>query len=126
MSKTLVISITIPDGVEVDIQRGSNVVPQAERIFADDLEELGPIPSPPPEAQIGFSAPGVRTIAAAQPQQFQPFGSNPAVQPQWFVGQIHQQGHKPLKARANGAIYCPTPLGPDGAGGKVWCNFPKS
>jgi hypothetical protein len=36
----------------------------------------------------------------------------------WAEGQVHVEGHKPLRARQNGSLYCPTKL----ANG-TWCNW---
>lgn len=36
----------------------------------------------------------------------------------WAEGQVHAEGHKPLRARQNGSLYCPTKL-PNGA----WCSW---
>jgi hypothetical protein len=36
----------------------------------------------------------------------------------WLEGAVHATGHKPLRARANGSLYCPTKL-QDGR----WCDF---
>jgi hypothetical protein len=48
---------------------------------------------------------------AATPAERAPHGG-------WLEGQVHAEGHKPLRARANGSLYCPTKL-PNGA----WCNW---
>ena len=39
----------------------------------------------------------------------------------WSAGQVHVNGHKPLKARQSGALYCPTSL-PSGG----WCDWKAS
>ena len=48
------------------------------------------------------------------PQQIIP----PAPHGGWSEGQVHAPGHKPLRARQNGSLFCPSKL-PDGG----WCDF---
>lgn len=62
-----------------------------------------PLPPPPPIEEDGWAA-----VVAAAPQ--------PAPHGGWKEGEVHEAGHRPLRARANGSLYCPTKL-EDGR----WC-----
>jgi ERF superfamily len=54
---------------------------------------------------------------AFTPQQIIP----PAPHGGWIEGQLHTPGHKPLRARQNGSLFCPSKM-PDGG----WCPFKTS
>jgi len=80
------------------------VVPVAVAVQRDDpLAEARAIFDEPPLPEPDFA-----------PQQIIP----PAPHGGWSEGQVHTPGHKPLRARQNGSLFCPSKL-PDGG----WCSF---
>ena len=70
--------------------------------------EPGPPLPPPPAEEDSWAA-----VVAAVPQP-PPHGG-------WKEGEMHEPGHRALRARANGSLYCPTKLD-DGR----WCPFKPS
>ena len=80
------------------------VVPVAVAVPRDD---------PRAEARAIFDEPPLPEPDFA-PQQIIP----PAPHGGWSEGQVHTPGHKPLRARQNGSLFCPSKL-PDGG----WCSF---
>ena len=79
-------------------------VPVAVAVQRDDpLAEARAIFDEPPLPEPDFA-----------PQQIIP----PAPHGGWSEGQVHTPGHKPLRARQNGSLFCPSKL-PDGG----WCSF---
>lgn len=98
---TLTITIDVPDGVPVAISNGT--VPDdfaSEPLPLDTFEgESG--------GNVGPITPIHRTMATA-----------PVAVRAWQVGEVHMQGHKPLKAGSKGGVYCPTATGKD-----QWCSF---
>jgi len=60
--------------------------------------EPGPPPPPPPAEEEAYWA----AVVAAVPQRLPHDG--------WKAGEVHEAGHRPLRSRANGSLYCPTRL----------------
>ena len=82
-------------------------VPVAVAVQRDDpLAEARAIFDEPPLPEPDFT-----------PQQIIP----PAQHGGWSEGQVHTPGHKPLRARQNGSLFCPSKL-PDGG----WCDWKAS
>jgi len=82
-------------------------VPVAVAVQRDDpLAEARAIFDEPPLPEPDFT-----------PQQIIP----PAPHGGWSEGQVHTPGHKPLRARQNGSLFCPSKL-PDGG----WCDWKAS
>lgn len=102
--KTIVISITIPDGVAVALVQGHGPADDFENepIPIETLEHPATEPLPPVQA--------FRTAATQQPTYVAP-----APVSGWQAGMKHQDDHKPLRLNARG-IYCPTKMRDDS-----WC-----
>lgn len=94
----IVIRIEIPDGVKV------SVVTEPDSVLSE------PLPTEP-----GMPANGgypVQPVIARTMAYEQPVGQR------WAVGQVHETGHKPLRAGNKGGVFCPQKLD-DGS----WCKF---
>lgn len=87
----IVIRIEIPDGVKV------SVVTEPDSVLSE------PLPPEPTRSLPPF------------PTNGGPIG-RPG--PVWAVGQVHETGHKPLRAGNKGGVFCPQKLD-DGS----WCKF---
>jgi hypothetical protein len=86
-------------------------------------------PQPPATPPSGpATRPGIPAAVAVEREDEPPFpgefefpptpGPAPAPHAGWSEGQVHTNGHKPLRARQSGALFCPTKL-PSGG----WCDW---
>jgi hypothetical protein len=72
-----------------------------------------------PAAQEGLQAAVSRAVrsTAPMPDDEPPFPGFEVPHGGWSEGEVHADGHKPLRARANGSLYCPTKVG------DAWCTW---
>lgn len=85
----ILIALEVPDGIGVSVTQVDGVA-AAHQVFGDDLEELGPIPTPPNEPQAFRGAATQQPTMPAGPQ-FPPFGSSP-------MCPVHRQPWKTVPA----------------------------
>lgn len=84
---------------------------------AEEVADIVATRDPLAEARAIFDEPPLPPEPAFTPQQIIP----PAPHGGWTEGQLHTPGHKPLRARQNGSLFCPSKM-PDGG----WCPFKTS
>jgi ERF superfamily len=138
MKYALLMGFLLSTGDDPEMADASGTAQRTHTGHRDGNAETAPAVTPPP----AVTRPGVPAAVAVQREDplaearalfpdEPPLPPEPAFTPQqiippaphggWTEGQLHTPGHKPLRARQNGSLFCPSKM-PDGG----WCPFKTS
>lgn len=114
--RTITISISVPDGVDFHVTAGPPP-DDFEHEPLPDPDRFGPDADLPPsnghQEPVSLRRDTMTAVAVAPAPVAAPARM-------WAVGEVHQQGHKPLKSNRRG-LFCPTSLGKDPNGETIFC-----
>lgn len=121
--KTITIQISVPDGVEFRVVSGpppddfEHEPLPVETFAADEAFVPNAHVQEPVSMRRDTQTPVSLPVPAASPVA--------APTRSWNEGDVHQQGHKPLKRNRRG-LFCPTSMGKDNNGNTVFCAWPNA